>query len=184
MKLRIIGEGGFAREVGAYASARGVDCYHEDSRTATVTDNPTIVCIGDPDTRKAAVEMLSSPVFGNRIFGRVLSPCDSEGLVICPGAVVTVNVEFGRHCIVNINATVGHDCRIGDFVTISPGAHISGNVTIGNMCYIGSGAVLREGITICDNVVIGAGAVVVRDIEKPGTYVGVPAAHTQSKCDL
>lgn len=48
---------------------------------------------------------------------------------------------------------------------------------LGNMCYIGSGAVLREGITICDNVVIGAGAVVVRDIEKPGTYVGVPAAH-------
>ena len=34
---------------------------------------------------------------------------------------------------------------------------------------------VSNNITICGGCMIGAGAVVVRDIEEPGTYVGVPA---------
>ena len=30
-------------------------------------------------------------------------------------------------------------------------------------------------VSICDNVMLGAGAVVIRDIDICGTYVGVPA---------
>ena len=55
------------------------------------------------------------------------------------------------------------------------GAHIAGTVTVGQSTWIGAGAVVSNNLRICDNVMIGAGAVVIRDIEEPGTYVGVPA---------
>ena len=45
---------------------------------------------------------------------------------------------------------------------------------IGNHVSIGSNATILP-VNICDNVVIGAGAVVTKDIIKPGTYVGNPA---------
>lgn len=40
--------------------------------------------------------------------------------------------------------------------------------------WIGAGATVSNNITICNDVMIGAGAVVVKDIMEPGTYVGVP----------
>ena len=45
---------------------------------------------------------------------------------------------------------------------------------IGNYVSIGSNATILP-ISICDNVVIGAGAVVTKNIVKPGIYVGNPA---------
>jgi acetyltransferase-like isoleucine patch superfamily enzyme len=45
---------------------------------------------------------------------------------------------------------------------------------IGNHVSIGSNATILP-VNICDHVVIGAGAVVTKDIIKPGKYVGNPA---------
>lgn len=46
--------------------------------------------------------------------------------------------------------------------------------TIGNKVSIGSNATIMP-VSICDHVIIGAGAVVTKDIEEPGIYVGNPA---------
>lgn len=45
---------------------------------------------------------------------------------------------------------------------------------IGKNVSIGSNATILP-VVICDNVVIGAGSVVVKNITRPGTYVGNPA---------
>ena len=45
---------------------------------------------------------------------------------------------------------------------------------IGNRVSIGTNATILP-VTICDGVVIGAGAVVTKDINEPGIYVGNPA---------
>jgi acetyltransferase-like isoleucine patch superfamily enzyme len=45
---------------------------------------------------------------------------------------------------------------------------------IGNRVSIGTNATILP-VTICDEVVIGAGAVVTRDIDERGIYVGNPA---------
>ena len=50
---------------------------------------------------------------------------------------------------------------------------------IGNNVSIGSNATVLP-VTICDNVVIGAGAVVTKDISKPGIYAGNPALHLRT----
>ncbi len=158
-KIRIFGKGGFARE---WEHHMGEPCDLVDSREADANDTRmSYIAIGDPATREA-------------VYNANKDVCITYP-IICPGAQTTVNVTFGSCVIVNLNATIGHDCVIGDFATISPGANISGNVTLGKRCYIGTGAAIIEGVTICDDVVIGAGAVVVKDITEPGTYVGVPA---------
>ena len=45
---------------------------------------------------------------------------------------------------------------------------------IGNNVSVGSNATILP-VSICDNVVIGAGAVVTKNITKPGIYAGNPA---------
>ena len=98
-----------------------------------------------------------------------------EGTCLAPGSIVTTNVTIGRHCIINVNASVSHDCVVEDFVNINPGAVVAGNVKLGRGCHIGAGATIIDGVTIGDRTVVGAGAVVVHDLPPCVTAVGVPA---------
>lgn len=174
--LQIIGKGGFSREVASY---------YGDSKTCVMYENEeinnmspfgeTIIAIGDPHTRKRISESYHNVRYIIFNKGKLYAGSIDTGSIICPGTIMTTNVKIGRHVIVNLNVTIGHDCNIGDFTTISPGVNISGNVNIGKLCYIGSNAVIREKINICDNVIIGAGSVVIKDITESGTYVGNPA---------
>lgn len=98
-----------------------------------------------------------------------------KGCIISKGCILTTNIKLGIFCFININCTITHDIIIGDYFTCSPGVNISGNCKIGNNVFIGTNSCIRENIKICDNVIIGMGSVVIKDILKPGTYVGNPA---------
>lgn len=98
-----------------------------------------------------------------------------EGSIICAGNIITVDIRIGRHNIINLDCTVGHDAVLDDFVTLYPSVNVSGQVKIGQCTEIGTGAKIIQGKRIGDRTVIGAGAVVIKSIEKPGTYVGIPA---------
>jgi acetyltransferase EpsM len=70
---------------------------------------------------------------------------------------------------------VGHDARIDDFVTIAPGAHITGRVRINEGVFIGAGAVVLPGVEVGPWSTIGAGAVVTADVPANAIVAGVPA---------
>lgn len=97
------------------------------------------------------------------------------GTVVMSNAVVNPGAVVGAHAIVNTGAIVEHDNRIGDFVHLSPGCALGGTVDVGARTHIGIGACVRNNISIGPDCVIGAGSVVVKDIVRPGTYVGCPA---------
>ena len=99
----------------------------------------------------------------------------SEGTIIMDGAVVNCGTEIGRFCIVNTHVSVDHDCRIGDFVHIAPGAVLTGGVQIGSGTLIGPGVVITLYRKIIENCIIGAGAVVTEDCTRTGSYYGLPA---------
>lgn len=86
--------------------------------------------------------------------------------------------------------SIGEDCFIGHGVMFindrfSEGGPARGNrqlwqeTRIGNRVSIGSNATVLP-VTICDGVVIGAGAVVTKDITRPGIYAGNPAHRLRS----
>ena len=98
-----------------------------------------------------------------------------EGSIICGGSIAAINVSIGKHVIVNLNCTLGHDDIIGDYSVINPGVNISGKVELGSCVDLGTGSRIIQGHRVSENTVIGAGTVVLKDIDESGTYVGVPA---------
>jgi sugar O-acyltransferase (sialic acid O-acetyltransferase NeuD family) len=98
-----------------------------------------------------------------------------DGACLSPFVTLTSNIRIGRCFHANLYSYVEHDCVIGDFVTLAPGAKVNGNINIGNHAYIGSGAILRQGITIGAGAIVGMGAVVTRDVPPGVTVVGNPA---------
>lgn len=139
-------------------------------------DGDKIVAIGNVKVRERIQEEISGVItliHPDAVISRRVKI--GEGSVIMAGAVINTDVVIGKGCIINTGASVDHDCRIGDFAHISVGAHVAGTCEIGKKTWIGAGATVSNNVNICGDCMIGAGAVVIKDIDKPGTYVGVPA---------
>ncbi len=78
--------------------------------------------------------------------------------------------------VVNPTARIGKNCRIHEGVTIGSTGGSKQAAVIGDNVFIATGAKIIGNIRIADNVAIGANAVVVKDIDEPGTtWAGVPA---------
>ncbi len=98
-----------------------------------------------------------------------------EGTIVCAGVIATTDITVGSHVAINLDCTIGHDTIIEDFVTTSPGCHISGCVTLGHGAYLGTGVSILEHVRIGRHTVLGAGAVATRDVPDYALAVGVPA---------
>ncbi len=97
------------------------------------------------------------------------------GSVITEGTIMTVNVDIGRHVVVNLACTLGHDIVMEDYCTVSPGVNLSGNVRVGEGAYLGTGCAIREKVVIGPWSVVGGGAFVARDVRAHTLVAGVPA---------
>lgn len=98
-----------------------------------------------------------------------------EGSIICAGSILTVDIQIGKHVIVNLDCTVGHDACLHDFVTVYPSVNISGYVEAGECVELGTGTQIIQGKHIGAQTIVGAGAVVVKDLPEKCTAVGSPA---------
>ena len=103
-----------------------------------------------------------------------------EGAVICDFSVLTTSATIGRQFHCNIFSHVGHDCVVGDFVTLAPRVSVNGNTVIEDDVYIGTGAILLNGIPgrplrVGKGATIGMGAVVTADVPPGVTVFGNPA---------
>ncbi len=99
----------------------------------------------------------------------------AEGCILTAGSRVTTNITLGRHTQLHVNCTIGHDSVLDDFVSVYPGATVSGNVHLGEGVTIGTGANVLPGVTIGAGAFVGAGAVVTADVDGGVTVAGVPA---------
>lgn len=140
-----------------------------------------VCAVGSAKVRKKIIEKLSG--YSNIKFATLVDPsvlCSNrvtigEGSIICAGTIITVDVSIGKHVIINLDCTIGHDDIIHDFVTIYPSVNVSGDVEVGECSEMGTGMQIIQEKNIGEESIIGAGAVVVKDINMPGTYVGMPA---------
>lgn len=110
---------------------------------------------------------------------------------IGPFTEIQKGVVIGDHCKIQSHTfvcelvAIGNHCFIGHGVVFindlfQSGAPAGGDASkwkatrVGSHVSIGSNATILP-VTICDGAVIGAGAVVTRDITRPGVYAGNPA---------
>ena len=195
MKLTIIGASGHGRVVADIARLNGYDeieflddnanldhCgkYPVVGNTAQASEinNDIIVGIGNAPVRKRFMEQLADKRFATLIHPDAVIAEDvviGKGTVIMAGAVINPGASIGKGVIINTCSSVDHDCNVSDYVHVAVGAHLCGTVNVGKMTWIGAGATVSNNVNICGNCIIGAGAVVIKDIEKKGTYIGVPA---------
>ena len=141
-----------------------------------------VLAIGTPQAKKRVLSQMTkrdiffpvlvhpSAIIGRREYVEV-----GEGSIICAGTIITTHVSIGKHVILNLSCTVGHESKIGDMSSFMPSCNISGDVVIGEENYWGTGAKVIQGKRIGNDVVVGAGAVVVDDLPDHVTVVGVPA---------
>lgn len=94
--------------------------------------------------------------------------------IICAGTVLAIASKPGFNSIINLNCIIGHDTVLEEFCTVHAGTNISGKVYVGVCTDIGTDTRIIQGKKIVSGSILGAGTVVVKDIIKPGTYVGVP----------
>lgn len=141
-----------------------------------------VVCaVGAAKIRKKIIERLQ--IYPNIQFATVVDPSViysdrveiGEGSIICAGTILTVDIKIGKHVIINLDCTLGHDDVIEDFVTIYPSVNVSGNVYVGEGAELGTGMQIIQGKKIGKESILGAGAVVVKDIPERCTAVGSPA---------
>lgn len=96
------------------------------------------------------------------------------GTVVMGGVTINTGTKIGKHCIINTNASVDHDCDIEDYVHISPNAALAGGVKVGEGTQIGIGASVIQSVKIGAWCTIGAGAVIIKDVPDGATVVGNP----------
>ncbi len=203
-KIAIFGCSGFAKEIADIAIDQGfeevvyivpaeADKLNSNMKSESEIeqlDESFVFAIGagEPKLRKKIFNKFSTLNYINLIhssatFGhKQLQQLEQKvGLVICAGVRFTNSIEVGDFSVFNLNATVGHDSQIGEFVSCMPGCNISGNVKLSNGVYVGTGATILQGKTVAqpmiveENSVVGAGAVVTKPVNKNTTVVGSPA---------
>jgi sugar O-acyltransferase (sialic acid O-acetyltransferase NeuD family) len=141
----------------------------------------TVIAIGATEPRRRIAERIAAE--SSTRFATLMHPrawvgnwvSVGAGSIICAGAVATTDIQLGRHVQLHVNATIGHDTTIADYVTIAPGANVSGRVQIGEGAFIGAGAIVLPDITIGREVTVGAGAVVTEDVPDRVVVAGAPA---------
>ena len=136
-----------------------------------------VVAVGDNYMRAEIVKGLAGMKFYTAVHPSAVIADTvriGKGTVVMAGAVVNVDTVIGKHCIINTAVTVDHDNKIGNFVHISPGAHLAGGVSVDDSSWLCTGAVVINNVHISKDVVLGASATALKDIDAPGVYVGTP----------
>lgn len=194
-ELYIAGAGGFGRETldVLLALGRSATAFLDDHRAGEVCRGLPVLSPEQARPGARYVVGIADPVPRRRLAGLL----DDLGLtpetlihpraivgpetVVGPGAVVLGNahvsssVQLGAHVQINYNATVGHDAVLEEFVTVYPGANVSGSVRLETGVTVGSNACVLQGLTVGAHTFVGAGAVVTRDLAADGVAVGAPA---------
>lgn len=192
MKRALIGAGGFANEVKAHIKDFTMKCFvdseyfkpnHENIYPLSEFDPEeyeVLVAVGNPKDRFDIIQKLpkntkyftfihpSAQILGNDVY-------IGKGSIICAGSILTTNIKIGDHAHINLQTTIGHDCKIGSYFTSAPGVKISGNCQIYDCVYMGTNSSIKQNISIHSFSTIGLNAGITKNINEPGVYIGTPA---------
>lgn len=97
-----------------------------------------------------------------------------KGNILYPGITINFETVIEDFVIINMNATIGHNCRFEEFSTVSPNVSCGGFTYLKKGAFLGINSTTIQSTTIGENAIVGAGTVVIRDVPKGVTVVGNP----------
>ncbi|MDY3359394.1 MAG: acetyltransferase [Clostridium celatum] len=170
----------WGKVINGYSIIGGVD-----SLDFLTQDHYVVIAIANYEAKKRIVNRLK----GRFKFATIIHPkvwihdfmTLGEGSIVYEGVILTANIEIGKHVIISPKCGIGHDSIVKDYVSLLWNVNISGNDLIEEGVMMGSGSTVIQGKTIGQGSTIGAGAVVINDISKYSTAVGVPAKVVKSE---
>ena len=143
------------------------------------------ITIADPNSRKlVALKMKNTNIQAlTLVFDNAIILSHSQigiGSIVMPGAIISTCVSIGMFTQINFNSYIAHDCRIDDFVTISPIVTCCGNTEVKEGAFIGAGSIIRQGTNsrpryVGINSILGMGSNLLNDLPDNKTYAGNPA---------
>lgn len=108
------------------------------------------------------------------------SACIGDGSILFSGTLMDMGSVIAENCIIYNGCIIAHDAQIGSHSIISPGVQIAGFSLIEEGVNLGIGTIVSNNIKITKGTRTGAGAVIVKDIDETGLYVGIPAKKIKS----
>lgn len=158
---------------GDYDVIGGIEGFRPDP------DDYFVVAIAQPESRKKIIEKIVNigakiePIIHPSVLISDYSTI-GKGLIAYPHALIGPNVVLGDYVFLQ-RTSIGHDAKIGSFVTISSLCGILGGVHIDSCTFIGNHVTILQNLKVGSGAFVGAGSVVIGNI-KPGTKVfGNPA---------
>ena len=100
-----------------------------------------------------------------------------SGSIICSNCFISTNTVIGDFVIANAGSNIGHDCIIESYCSLMASVDIGGFVILGEGVFIGTKATIIPKKRIFRDITIGAGTLVIRNLNKVGTYFGNPAKY-------
>lgn len=97
-----------------------------------------------------------------------------SGTIIMHNSIVNIEAEIGENCIINTGALIEHESKVGSHSHISTYAILNGQCSVGSGCFIGSRTVMSNNINIAENTLVAAGSVILKSLDRSGTYIGNP----------
>jgi UDP-3-O-[3-hydroxymyristoyl] glucosamine N-acyltransferase len=82
---------------------------------------------------------------------------------------------IGKGTKIGNNVNIGHNVKIGNNCFISSGATLCGSVVVEDGSWLAPGTLVLNGVKVAARCQLGLGAVVSKDTEPDGVYLGYPA---------
>ena len=202
--LYIVGAGGFGREVFGWLHAAGGSsdwkfCGFLDDNPEALKDmdygmgvvapisnfvvqpSHLFVCgIGEVSTKMKLCKPLidrgarfMSVIHPTAIVGNNVKL--GHGVVLCPGVILTCDIELGDMVTINCSSSAGHDVKIGNWSTVSAHCDLTGHTSLGEGVFLGSGARIIPGKSVGDHGFVGAGSVVLQSVASGQRVFGNPS---------
>lgn len=198
-KLALFGAGGHGKVCASIAEALGYSVSFFDDTYPNVNSCSKWQVVGNKKQLQTCIndfDFAFISIGNNKIRSVIQNELENFGLImanlISPTATIHKSVELGKGilvvgnvcinidsiiadgCIVNTNASIDHDCKLGPYSHVCPGVSIAGEVIVGERSWIGIGSSVIQQISIGNDVIVGAGTSVIKNIPNNVTVVGCP----------